>query len=110
MQRAQFNGAWIINMSFMNLSPATFFATAFAVRVPNGSNFASQQYQDLISQTFVAVDDQSLQQGLNELTRILLDEAFVLPIADSAGQQTGLDVATARVRDIAWDRLGGGFA
>ncbi len=29
MQKAQFGGAWIINIGFMNLSPATFFETAF---------------------------------------------------------------------------------
>jgi hypothetical protein len=47
-------------MGFMNLSPATFFTTAFPVRVLNSSNFASQMYQDLINETFMATDDQQL--------------------------------------------------
>jgi peptide/nickel transport system substrate-binding protein len=106
-QKAQFDGAWINTISYMNLSPATFFETSLAVRVPNVSNFFSQQYQDLIDQTFAATDDQSLRQGLHDLTRILLDESFVVLFAESDGQQSGLEIARAGVRDIAWDRFGG---
>ena len=87
LQRAQFSSAWIIAMGFMNLSPPTFFQTAFAARVQNGSNFLSQQYQDLINGTFGTTDDRQLQQGLRGLTQIMLDEAFVMPIAEGAGQQ-----------------------
>jgi peptide/nickel transport system substrate-binding protein len=106
-QKGQFEGAWILQMSYMNLSPATFFEASLAVREPNFSNFVSQQYQDLINRTFAAIDDQSLQQGLQGLTRILLDEAFVLLIAESDGTQYGLEVARAGVQDIAWDKFGG---
>jgi peptide/nickel transport system substrate-binding protein len=107
LQKGQFAGAWIISMSFMNLSPATFFATAFAVRVPNSSNFVSERYRDLINRTFVATDDQQLKQELQELTQILLDEAFVVVIAEGTGQQTGTQVARASVRNLSWDKLGG---
>ena len=107
MQRAQFAGAWITSASFMNLSPATFFETAFAVRVPNGSNFASQRYQDLINQTVVTADDQQLQRHLQDLTQILLDEAYLVPIAEATGQQPGPDVIRAGVRNLTWDKLGG---
>ena len=106
-QKAQFDGAWINTIGYMNLSPATFYETSLAVRVPNVSNFSSQQYQDLINQTFAATDDQSLRQGLRDLTRIVLDESFVVMIAESAGVQSGLEVARAGVRDIAWDKFGG---
>jgi peptide/nickel transport system substrate-binding protein len=106
-QKAQFDGAWINTIGYMNLSPATFFETSLAVRVPNVSNFYSQPYQDLINQTFAATDDASLQQELQALTRILLDESFVVLIAESDGQQSGLEIARAGVRDIAWDRFGG---
>ena len=106
MQKAQFAGSWIITMTFMNLSPATFFETAFAVRVQNGSSFVSQQYQDLINQTFAATDDQQVQQRLRGLTQILLDEALVMPIAEGFGQQTGPEVTRAGVRNINWDKLG----
>jgi peptide/nickel transport system substrate-binding protein len=106
-QKGEFEGAWILQMSYMNLSPATFFEASLAVRVPNYSNFSSQQYQDLISQTFAATDDQTLQQGLQGLTRILLDEAFVITIAENDGQQYGLEVPRAGVRDVAWDKFGG---
>jgi peptide/nickel transport system substrate-binding protein len=107
LQQAQFDGAWISNIMFMNLSPVTFFETSLTVRVPNISNFVSQQYQDLINQTFAATDEQSLHQGLHDLTTILLDESFAVMIAESDGQQTGLEIARAGVRDIAWDRFGG---
>jgi peptide/nickel transport system substrate-binding protein len=107
MQRAQFAGAWITSTSFMNLSPATFFETAFAVRVPNGSNFASQRYQDLIDQTIAANNDQQLRRQLQELTQILVDEAFVVPIAEATGQQPGPDVIRAGVTNLTWDKLGG---
>jgi peptide/nickel transport system substrate-binding protein len=106
-QKGQFEGAWILQMSYMNLSPATFFEASLAVRVPNFSNFSSQQYQDLINQTFAATDDLTLQQGLQSLNRILLDEAFVVMIAESDGQQYGFEVPRAGVRDVAWDKFGG---
>jgi peptide/nickel transport system substrate-binding protein len=106
-QKGQFDGAWINTIGFMNLSPATFFETSLAVRLPNVSNFSSLQYQDLINQTFAATDDQSLQQGLQDLTRIVLDESFVVMLAESDGQQSGLEVARTGVRDITWDRFGG---
>jgi peptide/nickel transport system substrate-binding protein len=106
-QNGQFEGAWVLQMSYMNLSTATFFEASLVVRVPNYSNFRSQQYQDLINQTFAATDDQTLQQGLQGLTRILLDEAFVVLIAESEGQQYGLEVPRAGVRNIAWDKFGG---
>jgi peptide/nickel transport system substrate-binding protein len=106
-QKAQFDGAWINSMSFMNLSPPTFFEASLAVRVPNVSNFFLQQYQDLINQAFSATDDQSLRQELQSVTSILLDEAFVVLIAESDGQQSGLEVARAGVSDIAWDKFGG---
>jgi ABC-type transport system substrate-binding protein len=32
LQKGQFGGAWIAAMRFMNLSPATFYASAFPVR------------------------------------------------------------------------------
>jgi hypothetical protein len=66
-----------------------------------------QQYQDLINQAFSATDDQSLRQELQSVTSILLDEAFVVLIAESDGQQSGLEVARAGVSDIAWDKFGG---
>lgn len=100
LRKAQFGGAWIISMSWMNLSPATLFQTAFPVRVPNGSNFDSQQYRNLIDQTFAATDNQQLQVGLRELTQIILDEAFIVMIAEGTGQQGGPEVARADVKSV----------
>jgi len=106
LQRSQLGAAWIINMGFMNMSPATFFTTAFPVRVTNSSNFVSQQYQDLINQAYGAIDDQQLKSVLKQLNQTLLDEAFVLVIAEGAGQQSGPVVARSNVMNAAWDDLG----
>ncbi len=105
-QRAQFDGAWINWMTLMNLSPATFFNSSLAVRIPNVSNFASQQYQDAITQTFAATTDQALMQELQTLTGALLDEAFIAVIAEGSGQLSGPEVARTSVQNIAWDRFG----
>jgi peptide/nickel transport system substrate-binding protein len=107
LQKGQFGGAWIVSMGLMNLNPATFFKTAFPVRVPNASNFVSQRYQQLIDQAFAATDDHQLQMSLRELTQILLDEAFVVLIAEGSGQETGPEAARATVRNVTWDRFGG---
>jgi peptide/nickel transport system substrate-binding protein len=105
-QKRQFDGAWINWMTLMNLSPSTFFNSSLAVRVPNVSNFSTQQYQDAINQAFAATDDQALRQVLQTLTATLLDEVFVAVIAEGNGQLSGPDVARAGVMDITWDRFG----
>ena len=94
-------------MGFMNLSPATLFMTAFPGRVPNGSNFASQRYQDLITATLGLFDETQLKQNLHDLTQIMLDEAFIVMIAEGTGLQTGPVVARSNVRNITWDKVGG---
>jgi hypothetical protein len=81
--------------------------TAFPVRVPNPFNFASAHYQESIASTLGAVDDQQLKQGLQELTRIMLDEAFIVLIAEGSGLQSGPVVTRANVQDVAWDKVGG---
>ena len=106
-QKGQFDGAWVNGMSYMHLSPATFFETALPVRIPNVSNFVTQQYQDLIQHAFAATDGETLHQAFQCLTRLLLDEAFVVIIAEGDGQQSGPEVARTHVRDIVWDKFGG---
>jgi peptide/nickel transport system substrate-binding protein len=105
-QKRQFEGAWINWMTLMNLSPSTFFNGSLAVRVPNVSNFSTQQYQDAINQTFAATDDQALKQGLQTLNGTLLDEAFIAVIAEGMGQLSGPEVARAGLANITWDRFG----
>jgi hypothetical protein len=41
------------------------------------------------------------------LTQNLLDEAFMVMIAEGTGQQTGPVVARSSVRNATWDSLGG---
>jgi peptide/nickel transport system substrate-binding protein len=101
-----YGGVWIVSMALMNLRPATFLRTSLAVRVPNASYFSSPRYLQLMDETASATDDQQLKAGLHEMTQIILDEAFVLPIAEGFGQQTGAEVARSRVKSINWDAIG----
>jgi peptide/nickel transport system substrate-binding protein len=103
LANGQFGGAWIANMSFMNLSPATYFTSALPVRIPNASHFETQRYKQLISQITAETDMQRLRALLHEATEILLDESFIAPIAESTGVSAGLEVARSSVRDVAWD-------
>jgi ABC-type transport system substrate-binding protein len=57
LRKAQFGGAWLTTMSFMNLSPVTLYASAFPVRVPNASNFESPRYKELIDLSRGESDD-----------------------------------------------------
>jgi hypothetical protein len=43
---------------------------------------------------------------LHELTQIIVDEAFVAPIAESATTTTGPEVARSNLRNVAWDKFG----
>jgi peptide/nickel transport system substrate-binding protein len=106
LQKGAFGGAWMTSMAFMNLSPGTFLSSAFPVRLPNASHFTSQRYGDLIGQVTASTDDASLRTELHELTQIMLDESFILPIAEGAGPTTGPELTRAAVQNVAWDTFG----
>jgi peptide/nickel transport system substrate-binding protein len=106
MAKHQVGGLWIVDMGAMNQSPASFFVTSSAARVQNPSNFSSDQYAALIDQASNAASDEQLKPIIHQLTQIMLDEAFILPIADNQGQEAGPDIARAAVKDIAWDQNG----
>jgi peptide/nickel transport system substrate-binding protein len=101
-----FGGAWLLGMGFMNLSPATFLASALTVRRPNPSHFDTPRYAQLIDQITAEVDDQKLKTLLHEVTQIWLDESFVITIAEGASRDTGPEVARAPVHDVTWDSFG----
>ncbi|MBV8718346.1 MAG: hypothetical protein JOZ65_25025, partial [Chloroflexi bacterium] len=101
LQKRQVGGAWISPTNLMNLSPATFFTGNAFARVPNPSNFTSDQYASLIAQATAATDDESLKSIVHDLTQLMLDESFFIPIAQS--QFAGLGVARTTVKDVAWD-------
>ncbi len=106
IQKGQIGGAWLTAMGYMNLSPATLYASAFPVRVPNTSHFESPRYKELIDQSLGETNDQQLKSIMHELTQITLDEAFVVPIAEVASQPLGLEVARANVKSVTWDDWG----
>jgi peptide/nickel transport system substrate-binding protein len=83
LANGRFGGAWMYVMAFMNFSPATFLNSSLAVRIPNPSHFGVQRYQDLVALINSATDDQQLKGPLHELTQIMLDEPFVVPIAEA---------------------------
>jgi peptide/nickel transport system substrate-binding protein len=103
LTKSQFQGAWITGMAWMNFSPATFFNLAFPVRIPNSSNFVSPTYKRLIDQLSAATDDQQQRQSADDLTRIMLDEAFIQMICESSTQQSGAEVARSSVKNIVAD-------
>jgi peptide/nickel transport system substrate-binding protein len=104
--KGQFGGAWISPTTFMNLSPATFLMTSSNVRIPNAANFVTPQYKQSIDQVVNATDDQALKSAVHQVTQIMLDEAFMLPFAEGAGQLNGPEVARTRVNDARWDAFG----
>ncbi len=106
LQKGEFRGAWMSTIGFMNLSPATFFISAFPVRVPNASNFQTPRYKELIDKTMAETDDQQLKAELKELNAIMLDEAFVAAVAKQQGGSTGITVVRSNVQNVAWDNAG----
>ncbi len=106
LQTARFGSAWMANMGFMNLSPATFLSGALPVRLPNASHFTTPRYQDLIDQANAASDDQQLRAVLHEVTQIMLDESFVIPLAEAAGTLNGPEVTRGTVHNVTWDTFG----
>ena len=106
LQKGALGGAWLANMSFMHLSPATFFISAFPVRLPNSSHFESPRYKELIDQSYAETDDQKLKPRLREMTQIMLDEAFVVPIAEPSSGASGPQVTRAGVKNVTWDDWG----
>jgi peptide/nickel transport system substrate-binding protein len=102
----RFGGTWMAGMGFMNLSPATFLTSAFTVRIPNASHFESPRYQALIDQVTAETDDQKLKALVHDVTQIILDESFVIPIAEDVGRDAGPEATRRAVQDAAWDAFG----
>ncbi len=106
LQRGEFGGAWMSTIGFMNFHPATFFISAFPVRIPNASNYVSDRYKQLIDLTYAETDDTKLKAQLKELTQIMLDEAFVVAIAKQIGGASGQTVTTTKVKGLTYDMAG----
>lgn len=76
------------------------------MRVPNSSNFETPRYKQLIDQSYSQTDDQQLKGRFASLTQIMLDEAFVLPIAELSCKASGAEVAVSGLEDTGWNELG----
>ena len=103
-QQRQIQGAWITPISLMQLSPATFpFAAGAVKNATNNSNFESPLYGMLIDQALSTTDDQKLKEIMKQITQLILDEAWVVPIVDSQIGAQGGTVARASVKNLTWD-------
>ena len=51
-------------------------------------------------------DDQRFKTEVRELTQIMLDASFVLPIAEGASTTAGPELVRSTVRNVAWDTFG----
>jgi ABC-type transport system substrate-binding protein len=76
------------------------------VRIPNTSHFSTARYQEPQDQARVETNDRKLQSVLHELTQILLDESFVLPIAEATVRDVGPEIARASVHGVTWNTYG----
>ena len=43
---------------------------------------------------------------MHDLTQVMLDEAFLLPIAQTQGAPAGPDVAHSTIKNVAWNSFG----
>ena len=93
------NGIWSGTVGFVNLTPSTLFVQSFPYRVPNASNYESQQYRDLI-QTTLSQPDSALKDTYRQINQLLVDEAFLLPLTPSQSPF----MASATVRGFALTR------
>lgn len=99
----QMNSGWISVISLMQLSPPTFTFAGGAVKIPNPGHYESPQYAALIDKALAETDNQQLKETMKQITQIMLDEAWVLPIADSEVGTAGITVARSAVKNITWD-------
>jgi peptide/nickel transport system substrate-binding protein len=104
LQKGQLGGLYLAGSALANLSPATALIT-YSFRVPGATNFASPRYKELVDRTSTETDDQNLKGVVRELTQIMLDEAFVIPLSESFGF-SGIDVVRRSVRNISSDAFG----
>ncbi len=95
----KFTHAWNLGFGFNNLHPSTMPSVAFPWRPGNNSSFYdSQGYRDVIAKLQVATDPAEAKQVAGQLTDLLLDESFVLPVSP----QKRLWATRATVHDVAW--------
>ncbi len=97
---AKFNGIWAGIFGWVNKAPSTLFVQSFAYRVPNAQNYDTPEYRQVIDATLTTTDPAELTKVYRRLDEILLEEAFVLPVA-SANRPMG---ALATVKGVTLTR------
>lgn len=102
LNESRFQQLFANTMGFSNLSPVSFFVTAFPVRITgNASQFDAPNYIALVEQMQTATDQAALKQLYDEMDRLLLDESFNMPICQ-APQGWALQ---QRVQGFSYDAL-----
>lgn len=76
-----FRGLWLGTVDFIRLQPATPFVQAAALRPGNPSHYSSARYTALIDRLLDETDEAKLKPAYAEITQLLLDESFVMPLS-----------------------------
>lgn len=69
------------------LGPISLISTLPALRKNNPSHFWSDQYQSLRNKLLAATTDEENAKALKDLSQYILDQAFSIPVVQSAGEQ-----------------------
>jgi peptide/nickel transport system substrate-binding protein len=97
---ARFNGLWSGIFGWINKNPSTLFVQSFAYRVPNAQNYDTPEYRQVLDAVLSATGRAQQARVYRRLNDLLLEEAFVLPVA-SANRPMG---ALARVEGVTLTR------
>jgi hypothetical protein len=66
----------------------------------------SPRYQAFIDQVMAETDDQKLKTLLHDVTQVMLDESWVIPIAEDVGRDAGPEATRRAVQNPTWDAFG----
>ncbi len=90
LSSAKFNGIWAGIFGWVNKTPSSLFVQSFAYRVPNAQNYDTPEYRQVIDATLNTTDPAELTKVYRHLDEILLEEAFVFPVASANRPMGGL--------------------
>ncbi|MBA2447677.1 MAG: ABC transporter substrate-binding protein, partial [Chloroflexi bacterium] len=76
----KFRGLWLGPTGAGNFHPGSVVTLLFPFRPANASNYQSDRYAELAQRARVETDPARAKDGYRELTQLLLDESFVMPI------------------------------
>jgi len=81
LNTGQFRGLWCSLVGYMHMTPSTLFINSYPFRVPNGSNFDTPQYRQLINDIVKETDEAKLKTIYRQINEVIVDECFLCPVA-----------------------------